>query len=197
MRDYIESEAILRNLAKAKKVISKLSKVREWLTVSEAAQSLSMTLQGSVEPSDIYQLVGDRQLTMSVRFVNYEHARRGEIYEINTPELREACFEYFRIHQSGILFCPGHAVDRTDDEWDALVNRVEAELKDSMGLDAWQRLDESSLVVTSRGPDYLEAFVLEKKLVTLYGVYDLYMSGGELVHVEREYARVTNHRKSS
>ena len=48
----------------------KLLKLRQWLTLSEGAQSLSMLVREEVTAADLLRLAIDRQLTLSVHFVN-------------------------------------------------------------------------------------------------------------------------------
>lgn len=59
--------------------MSKLFKLREWLTVEEAAKRLSINSGEEVTEADILRLALDGQLTLSVYFVNHAVARRGEI----------------------------------------------------------------------------------------------------------------------
>jgi hypothetical protein len=54
----------------------RLLQLREWLTVPDAARSLSLSVREPVTDSDILRLGLDRQLTLSVRFVNEAIALR-------------------------------------------------------------------------------------------------------------------------
>lgn len=59
--------------------MSKLLKLKEWLTVDDAARRLSITAGESVTEADILRLALDGHLTLSVYFVNHAYARAGEI----------------------------------------------------------------------------------------------------------------------
>ncbi len=59
--------------------MSKLFKLKEWLTLDETANHLSMLLGEEVLLKDIYRLVLDRHLTLSVHFVNHTYVHQGKI----------------------------------------------------------------------------------------------------------------------
>ncbi|MCK5855813.1 MAG: hypothetical protein KAG56_11380 [Sulfurovaceae bacterium] len=59
--------------------MSKLFKLKEWLTIGETALHLSGVLGEPVEEKDIYRLALDGHLRLSVDFVNHAAASLGEI----------------------------------------------------------------------------------------------------------------------
>ena len=59
--------------------MSKLFKLKEWVTLSEAKTRLSTTLKESVTEADLLRLALDRRLQLSVHFVNHAMAIRGSI----------------------------------------------------------------------------------------------------------------------
>jgi hypothetical protein len=59
--------------------LRKLLKLKEWLTVRDAAQHLSILFGEEVSVADVLRLALDGQLTLSVHFVNHAHARCGPI----------------------------------------------------------------------------------------------------------------------
>jgi|GEM_PF-1331791 len=59
--------------------MSKLFKVKEWLTVDEAAKHLSTMLGEEVVVADIYRLALDSQITLSMNFPNKTYANPGEV----------------------------------------------------------------------------------------------------------------------
>ncbi|PSV19683.1 hypothetical protein C0W44_14135 [Photobacterium leiognathi subsp. mandapamensis] len=59
--------------------MSKLFKLKKFVTIEEAAKYLSSSLEESVSLSDIYRLVIDKHLTLSVRLINPEFAVKGQI----------------------------------------------------------------------------------------------------------------------
>jgi hypothetical protein len=59
--------------------VSKLLKVKEWVTVVEATAHLSSVLGEPVREVDLYQLAYDKRLVMSVRFPRSVYGRRVEL----------------------------------------------------------------------------------------------------------------------
>ena len=57
-------------------------KLKEWLTVEEAARHLSAIASEPVSEADILRLALDGHLTLSVRFVNHAHARVGPVVPV-------------------------------------------------------------------------------------------------------------------
>lgn len=59
--------------------MSELYKMREWLTVEETANQLTMIGDGSVTVNDIYQYVLAGNLVLSIKLKHFPNARRGVI----------------------------------------------------------------------------------------------------------------------
>ncbi|EJM75741.1 hypothetical protein PMI29_00267 [Pseudomonas sp. GM49] len=59
--------------------MSKLIKLKEWLTIEDTAKRLSISAGETVSEADVLRLVLEGHLTVSVYFVNRTVARRGEI----------------------------------------------------------------------------------------------------------------------
>lgn len=70
--------------------MSKLFKLKEWLTIKETAQHLSVVLGETVEEKDIYRLALDGHLRLSVDFVNHAQAQIGKIVGHDGIEYFEA-----------------------------------------------------------------------------------------------------------
>ena len=70
--------------------MSKLFKLKEWLTIKETAQHLSGVLGEPVEEKDIYRLALDGHLRLSVDFVNHAYAQLGKIVGKEDIEYFEA-----------------------------------------------------------------------------------------------------------
>lgn len=69
--------------------MSKLFKLREWLTLDEAARHLSVVVSEQVTPSDILRLCLDGHLVLSVNFVNHSQAKRGKVVGVEDAEWQE------------------------------------------------------------------------------------------------------------
>jgi len=59
--------------------MGKLFNLKEWLTVREAAQHLSIVFGEEVSEADVLRLALEGHLKLSVNFVNYAYAKRGKI----------------------------------------------------------------------------------------------------------------------
>ncbi|MFC1814395.1 hypothetical protein ACFL0M_00325 [Thermodesulfobacteriota bacterium] len=65
---------------------SKLFKLKEWLTVPEAAKHLSTIFGEEMSEADILRLALDGHLKLSVYFVNHATARRGKVVSYEEAE---------------------------------------------------------------------------------------------------------------
>ncbi len=68
--------------------MSKLFKLKEWLTLDEAASHISSAIGEEVQIKDLYRLALDKYLTLSVNLVNYAQAKRGDV--VGPEEVRLA-----------------------------------------------------------------------------------------------------------
>ena len=59
--------------------MSRLFKLKEWVTLPEAAKRLAITLGEEVTESDLLRLALDNRLRLSVNFVNYAYAKLGTV----------------------------------------------------------------------------------------------------------------------
>ncbi|MHC8321234.1 hypothetical protein ACYZT4_11120 [Pseudomonas sp. GB2N2] len=149
--------------------MSKLRKLREWLTIDEAAKQLSISLREEVNEADILRLALDDHLTLSVYFVNHARGRPARIEPLaNQPPILKEAED----------FLAGHA--------DTLSGSPEETKK-------WL----SDFVRNYRGdllPNGIEVLVLEgdgQKPVRLEGVWDLLMLGAERLDIEHAYQNLT------
>lgn len=70
--------------------VSKLSQMKEWLTIQDAARHLSNSLSEVVSEADVLRLALDGHLKISVNFVNRVPACRGKIVPVNDSEYQAA-----------------------------------------------------------------------------------------------------------
>lgn len=66
--------------------MSKLFKLREWLTIPEAAKRMSISFGEEVTEADVFRLALDGHLRLSVNFVNHAKARCGKPTAIEDGE---------------------------------------------------------------------------------------------------------------
>ncbi|MGF6757476.1 hypothetical protein [Paraburkholderia sp. GAS42] len=69
--------------------MSKLFKLREWVTLDEAAGHLSSVVSEDVTAADILRLALDGHLVLSANFVNHATARRGKVVSLEDVEWGE------------------------------------------------------------------------------------------------------------
>ena len=68
--------------------MGKLFKLREWLTLDEAAAHISNVLGESATVADLYRFALDGYLTLSVDFVNHASARKGKWLKTEQVEFK-------------------------------------------------------------------------------------------------------------
>lgn len=138
--------------------LSKLLKLKAWLTVSEAARHLSILFGEDVTEADVLRLALDRVLTLSVNFVNHAYAQRGRIKSAS-----EATYIDFPADPAAAV--KAKSPEEYQGGW----------MKVPKGI----RLSDGSVID------------LDDRVITLDGVYDLPMIGGERLDVEHRYQLLT------
>ena len=142
---------------------SRLLKLKDWLTVPEAARSLSLAIGEDVTEADIFRLALDGHLTLSVNFVNKTYGRVGRAEPA-------ANFEPF-------------STDATDDS-QVVPRRVALWPRAERTYE--QRPGQFGVVINER-----EVVPLNDETSTIEGFWDLPMIGCERLDVEHEYHRLT------
>jgi hypothetical protein len=84
--------------------VSKLFKLKKWLTVSEAARHLSIVFGEKVAKADVLRLALDGHLKLSVNFVNHARARCGKVVPIEEARFHEFPPDVAK----GLPLPPGH-----------------------------------------------------------------------------------------
>ena len=129
--------------------MGKLFKLKQWLTVEDAAKHLSIVFGEDVSVADLYRLALDLELTLSVRFVNGTHGRAGVLVPINEATYKEV---------TGLSVSPIRLYGGPKISTDGVESHI---------------------------------LQLEDCVVTLEGVWDLPMIGGERIAVEQIYQQIT------
>jgi hypothetical protein len=91
--------------------LRKLLKLKEWLTVPDAARHLSILLGDQVVESDVFRLALDGHLTLSVLFVNPTPALCGRIVTVDDPS---ECVHYPSERDLARIFDYDERGDRLD-----------------------------------------------------------------------------------
>lgn len=68
---------------------SKLSQLKDWLTIDEAVEKLSTELKEKISKADIYKLALDRRLILSAYFPNGATVRLGKLINYNLADKKE------------------------------------------------------------------------------------------------------------
>jgi hypothetical protein len=91
--------------------MSKLLKLKEWLTLIDAARHLSIILGEEVSQSDVLRLGLDGHLELSVNLVNHAEALRGKVVPIAEAKYKEAAkltgVGTVRLYEGPVLFSKG------------------------------------------------------------------------------------------
>lgn len=159
--------------------MKKLAKLKEWLTIDDAAKFLSISLAEDVERKDVLQLGLDGHLTLSVYFVNHARARFATDMEAKDAPV-------FVVDD---IF-GGKGIPRRFEEFESL-SAIPAEVK--------KLVDSRECVIGVAGDEYQAAdgstrvLVTEKaeRLRTLSGSWDLTMIGAERLDIEHEVQQLT------
>ena len=130
--------------------MSKLFKVKDWISVESASKHLALIFGEEVSEADILRFALDGKLVLSVNFVNGGHARAGELIPIQDATYEEVVFplskEPLRLYGGPKIYTDG----------------IESHI-----------------------------LKLNKEIVSLRGIYNLPMIGGERIEVERQYQQLT------
>ncbi|MDR3429996.1 hypothetical protein [Silvimonas sp.] len=167
--------------------MSKIYKLREWLTVPEAAKQLSISFGEEVTEADVLRLSLDGRLPLSVYFVNHAQARGGKVIPWEETDwwlfpdmdifLGKSAEEQEANRKKKITSTDHnfHAPKLT-----ALFEELPAdERRKYTGLMRSVNIDNERFVT------------LADEVVTLYGVLDLPMIGAETLDVERRFQQLT------
>lgn len=153
--------------------MSKLFKLKGWLSVDEAAHHLSTVLREQVSKADIYRLALDGHLRLSVNLVNHAVGNIGKVVPI-----ADAGFHILpalnRGGGRGAEF--NRAVPRAGE--------LEAQMK--WIADHRELLDDGEYILMQRGVPYSETQVisLQESVTTLRGLWDLPMLGAEALDIQ-------------
>lgn len=142
----------------------KLFNLKEWLTVADAARHLSIVFGEDVTEADVLHLALDGRLRLSVYLVNRAKARCGVVVRYSDAELAAAI-------NSGNL--------PQDLKWIEMPKDLGAAIRWEEAGKKVLRIDDGSYLI------------LDKKVLTLRGVWDLPMIGNELLNIEHEYQKLT------
>ena len=145
----------------------KLWKLKKWFTVPHAARHLSTVFEEDVNESDILRLALDRQLQLSVNFVNGVSARCGKI-----------------VSEEDTIFSQGPLspeVQKRFGERSPELTKLVDELKALI----------AKSIETSSNPGNLHYVDMNDEIIIIAGVWDLPMTAGDGLEIGRRYEQLT------
>lgn len=106
--------------------MSRLFKLKEWLTLDEAAAHISNVLGEPASIADLYRFALDGHLTLSVDFVNHAQAQKGKWVKTEDVEFNIIEEDPSTGEKLGIPFASpkNHEISVTEDDWILLDNPV-------------------------------------------------------------------------
>jgi hypothetical protein len=161
--------------------MSKLFKLKEWLTIPDAARHLSGVCGEPVSEADVLRLGLDGHLTLSVHLVNHAYARMGAI--VPFQEARATIF-------------PAIGSDWNSDACRRLSQLPRLAVGvgvANLPAEIIEGLDNGSLIrtITDLNIDGEQFVHLEDQVVGIRGVWDLAMIGAETLDIEHSYQQLT------
>lgn len=158
--------------------MSKLFKLREWLTVPETAKHLSGLLEEDVTEADVLRLVLDRRLKLSINFVNAAAARKCTVIS-----WEETDWKLVQIPS----WIPGFNQKKTSLESVALPQKLQA-LYNKIPIDEREQYMPLLQGLNIDDKRYLN---IDEGIGTITGTWDLSMIGNESLDVEQRYQMLT------
>lgn len=160
--------------------MSKLFKLKEWLSVADAARHLTIAFGEEVTEADVLRLALDGHLQLSVNFVNHAQARCGQIipweeteWLLVPPLIKKTANKQDQESiPDQILECPP--------KLQAQLNKIPLnEREEFIPIPRSLKIDEERFLT------------LSDKVVTIMGVWDLPMIGNERLDIEHAYQNLT------
>lgn len=170
--------------------MKKLLKLREWLTVEEAANYLSAAAEEDVTEADILRLSLDGHLTLSVNFVNHARGRPLRIESlVDQPKVSAAARDFIAYFAT----VPSVAADpKTAKTLEGLLAEppvIDETEEYAVGLTQFLRTYRGELLPDGKGILILEGD--GQKPERLEGIWDLLMLGAERLDIEHAYQNLT------
>jgi hypothetical protein len=97
--------------------VSKLLKLKDWLTIADASRHLSNMLEEKVSEADVFQLGLDGHLRLSVNLVNHAAVRRARVVPLGQAKM-------YVIHTDHSVFPPMVQKDVTTSELGSLPDEI-------------------------------------------------------------------------
>lgn len=165
--------------------MSKIYKLREWLTVSEAAKQLSILFGEEVTEADLLRLALDRRLRLSVYFVNHAMARCGKVIPWEETD-------WWLFPNSDSLPGGRRILEKADSATGVKCQSAPTKLAELFNEIPEGERDDFYPLMRSLNIDGERFVTLSDNVTTLRGVWDLPMIGGEKLDVEHMFQNLTD-----
>ncbi len=158
--------------------MKKLFKLKEWLSVTDAARHLTIAFGEEVTEADVLRLALDGHLKLSVNFVNHAKAKRGQIVSWEETEW---------------LFVPPliktSTKDKDQEEKSDNRRKVPPKLRELWERAPIDEREEWMPILRSIDIDGQRFLNMSDDIITLTGVWDLAMVGNEKLDIEHTYQK--------
>jgi len=159
--------------------VSKLFKLKEWLTVPDAARHLFLAFGEEVSEADVLRLALDGHLRLSVNFVNHAQARHGRI--VDWMETKWEILPRIPIPTKQTQSAPESAPAPK------AVREPPPQLLERLKEIPEKDKDNFIVYLQSLQIDGNRYLTLEGNIASIEGVWDLPMIGGEQLDIEHHY----------
>lgn len=172
--------------------MGKLTDLKEWLTVADAAKHIAIAYGEEVTEADVLRLGLDGQLRLSVYFVNHTEARCGRIatWEETEWTLLPGWGDKHNPLTAMLGVTPSNRITRSP-EGPTLIDGREAPPNLQALLDAVPADNDVLPLVRSISVGNDQFINLDADVVTLTGIWDLPMFGNERLDIEHQYQTLT------
>lgn len=158
--------------------MSKLFKLKEWLTIQDAARYLSNIFGEEVNEADILRLALDGHLKLSVNFVNHTQGKCGKVVPFSQSKWKLFPRIKHEIHITPV-YPPAKILECPPDLEEKLKEILEAERDNYFTLPEGLIIDEERVLE------------LGENVTSIKGVWDLSMIGAERIDIEYQYQQIT------
>lgn len=151
--------------------MGRLLGLKEWVSIGEAETYLSGKAGEKITKTDIYRFALNRNICLSVNFVNQVKVRKGHFISKDKAKTIRVAYE------EGDLFSPVFPIAREGEKLFKIT-------KDNGAVDVTGNVvyREERIGLTWDGENYLE---FDDSIWSIEGIYDLFMRGNEKIQIEQ------------
>lgn len=164
--------------------MSKLFKLKEWLTLPDAAKHLTIAFGEEVNVPDVLRLGLDGHLKLSVYFVNHATVRSGKVVPwLETEWFIGPCINKVAMTEAADLYAATTSAKEAKE--------VPPKLREKQTELAEAATDDLAIYMSSLNVDDENFLNLGKEVSDVSDVWDLPMIGAERLDIEHQYQQLT------